>query len=266
MDIAIIGAKGFIGSNLRERLHALGMSVTAYTRKILDVSNPASFINLGDHDVVINCAVNITGSASELFATNVQACHSLCTELNRREKKPYLLHLSTGGIYGWAECARTKISIPAPSDNYSLTKFLGDEVIRLHYKGVWAIARLYFPYGVGQSEDRLIPRLIQCVLAGETIEVSKCGAPLINPLYIGDLCDQLYEMVKNRVSGVHLMGGREVVSIIELVSLISQLSGVRPKIQEVGGLKSNMFCVGSGPTSLNSGLQKLIDSKRKFFL
>lgn len=264
MNVGIIGARGFVGAHLLEHLHALGVAVTGYTREALDLSDPASLANLGAHDVVVNCVAQVSGSAAGLFATNVQGVHNLCAELNRRVVKPYLLQLSSGAVYGYADHAVDAQSVAAPVGDYPLTKFLGDEVVRLHYQGPWAIARLYFPYGEGQAEERLIPRLIKRVLAGETIDVSQHGGcPLINPMYIGDLCQQLHSMAINRVIGVHLLGGRELVSIRDIAQMISRISGVEAKFREVDGAASSMFCVGGGQVSLEQGLALLIHSIRE---
>jgi len=263
MDVGIIGARGFVGARLLAYLQARGVAVTGYTRETLDLGDPSSFARLGEHDVVVNCAAKVSGTAAEMFAVNVEALHSLCAELNRRARKPYLLQVSSGAVYGYADHAVDAQSCAAPVGDYALTKFLGDEIVRLSYQGVWAIARLYFPYGEGQAEARLLPRLIRRVLAGETIEVSRQGGcPRISPMYIGDLCEQLHGMASSKTSGVHLLGGVEVASIAEIALTIGRIAGVEVKFHEVDGATSNMFCVGSGQVSLEQGLVRLIDSMR----
>lgn len=263
MDVGIIGARGFVGARLLAYLQAQGVAVTGYTRETVDLGDPSSFVRLGEHDVVVNCAAQVSAAASELFAVNVEALHSLCAELNRRARKPYLLQISSGAVYGYADDAVGVQSVAAPVGDYALTKFLGDEIVRLSYQGVWAIARLYFPYGEGQSDARLLPRLVQRVLAGEVIEVSRQGGcPRINPMYIGDLCEQLHGMMTCRVSGVRLLGGAQVVSIAEIAQMIGRVAGVEVRLREVEGATSNMFCEGSGQVSFEQGLTWLIDSIR----
>jgi nucleoside-diphosphate-sugar epimerase len=263
MNVGIIGARGFVGAHLLEYLKTLDIAATGYTRETLDLSKPESLANLGAHDVVVNCAAQVSGSAAELFATNVQGVHGLCAELNRRVVKPYLLQLSSGAVYGYANHAVDAYSAAAPVGDYALTKLLGDEVVRLHYQSSWAIARLYFPYGEGQAQERLIPRLVKRVLAGETIDVSQHGGcPLINPMYIGDLCRQLHGMARDRVAGTHLLGGRELVSIRDIAQMIGRISGVEVKFRESDGAVSSMFCVGDGQVALEQGLVRLINSMR----
>ncbi len=263
MNLGIIGARGFVGAHLLEHLKALGVDATGYTRETLDLGEPASLANLGAHDVVVNCIAQVSGSAAELFATNVRGVHGLCAELNRRAVKPYLLQLSSGAVYGYADHAVDAQSQAAPLGDYALTKFLGDEVVRLHYQGSWAIARLYFPYGEGQAEERLIPRLVKRVLTGEVIDISRHGGcPLINPMHISDLCQQLYGMARDKAAGIHLLGGRELVSIRDIAQMIGRISGVEPRFREVDGAASSMFCVGSGQVSLEQGLALLVHSMR----
>lgn len=263
MNVGIIGARGFVGAHLFKHLQKLGFAVTAYIRETVDLCNPASLSNLLEHDVVVNCAVKVSGATADLFKTNVQGVHSLCTELNRRPTLPYLLQLSSGAVYGYADHAVNVQSPVAPEGDYALTKFLGDEVIRLYYKGQWGIARLYFPYGEEQDDSRLIPRLIKRIQAGETIDVSKyAGRPLINPIYIGDLCKQLQGISIDKTAGVHLLGGAECISIRDVAEMIGRKCGVEAKFREVDGVTSNMFCEGKGQVSLEQGLALLIDSTR----
>jgi len=263
MDVGIIGARGFVGSRLQAYLQAQGVAITSYTRETVDLGDPSSFSRLGQHDVVVNCAAQVSGTASELFTVNVQALHSLCAELNRRARKPYLLQVSSGAVYGYADHAMDAQSAAAPVGDYALTKFLGDEIVRLSYQGAWAIARLYFPYGEGQAEARLLPRLIRRVLAGETIEVSRQGGcPRINPMYIGDLCEQLHGMMSRRAPGISLLGGAQVVSITEIAQMIGRVAGVEVRFREIDGAASSMFCKGNGQVSLEQGLTRLIDSIR----
>ena len=111
MDVGIIGARGFVGARLLAYLQARGVAVTGYTRETLDLGDPSSFARLGEHDVVVNCAAKVSGTAAEMFAVNVEALHSLCAELNRRSRKPYLLQVSCGAVYGYADHAADVVDI-----------------------------------------------------------------------------------------------------------------------------------------------------------
>lgn len=261
MNVGIIGARGFVGARLKTYLEVHGCTVTGYTRETVDLRNPSSFCRLGEHEVVINCAAEISCSSSELFAVNVEALHSLCCELNQRKVKPYLLQISSGAVYGYVDDAVDAYSAAAPVGDYALTKFLGDEIVRLLYQGEWAIARLYFPYGEGQSEERLLPRLIRRVITEESINVSsQSGGPMINPIYISDLCDKLYVMMGKKVTGICLLGGGQVISIAEIAQMIGRIAGADVKLRQVDGVSSNMFCHGNSKVLLEEGLARVFES------
>ena len=54
------------------------------------------------------------------------------------------------------------------------------------------ILRLFFPFGPGQKVPRLFPSLIGRIARGETIDINtSLGRPIINPVYIEDLVDQI---------------------------------------------------------------------------
>lgn len=263
MNVGIVGANGFVGSNLVSRLTAEGHQVRAYGRSDIDLVKPESFDCLEDHDAVINCAAYVGADREKLFAVNVQGVINLCAALQARATQPYLLNVSSGAVYGYSDAPAALDSLAAPVGDYALSKYLGDEVVRLHYRGPSAVARLYYPYGEGQAQERLMPRLIHRILNREPIDISiHASCPLINPLHIDDLCDQLSAMTRGRVEGVQLLGGSEIVSIQDIALLAGRVMNIEPVFYQVDGAKSSMYCIGRGGITLASGLGRLIDSIR----
>ncbi|MFC3940616.1 NAD-dependent epimerase/dehydratase family protein [Pseudomonas gingeri] len=261
VNVGIVGANGFVGRNLASRLTTEGFRVRAYGRSDIDLVKLESLACLEDHDAIVNCAAYVGTDKEKLFSVNVQGVISLCTELNERAKPPYLLHLSSGAVYGYMDSPALFDSPAAPVGDYALSKFLADEVVRLHYRGASAVARLYYPYGEGQAQERLMPRLVGRVLNREPIDISiHSSCPLINPLHIDDLCDELLALTLGSVEGVHLLGGSEIVSIRDVALLIGRILGVDPVFRETEGAKSSMYCNGRSSVSLDLGLRRLIES------
>lgn len=263
MNVGIVGANGFVGSHLVSRLTAAGHEVRAYGRSDIDLVKPESFDCLEDHDAVINCAAYVGTDRERLFAVNVQGVINLCAMLQARAIPPFLLNVSSGAVYGYSDGPAAPDSPAAPVGDYALSKYLGDEVVRLHYRGPSAVARLYYPYGEGQAEERLMPRLIQRILNREPIDISiHASCPLINPQHIDDLCDQLSAIVLGRAEGMHVLGGSEIVSIQDITRMAGRILNIEPVFNQVDGAKSSMYCKGRGSVSLESGLGRLIDSIR----
>lgn len=261
MNVGILGANGFVGSNLASRLAAFGLKVRTYGRSEVDLVNPQSLARIADHDVVINCAAYVGSDRDRLFLVNVQGVQNLCAELGSRAVVPYLVQLSSGAVYGYSDVPAVSDSPPAPQGDYASSKYLGDEIVRLNYPGPSLIARLYFPYGLGQARERLMPRLVGRVLSREPIDVSVHDSrPLINPIYIDDLCEELHRLVRGRIEGVSLIGGGEIVSVRDIANLVSRVTGVEPIFRQVDGATSSMYCDGKSCTKLDQGLRRVIKS------
>lgn len=67
MKVAIVGSRGFVGSNLLQRFRASGHQTLGLNRDILDLLNPTAVRNwLTDNqpDVIVNCAATMTDDAS----------------------------------------------------------------------------------------------------------------------------------------------------------------------------------------------------------
>jgi nucleoside-diphosphate-sugar epimerase len=67
MKIAVVGSRGFVGSNILRRFAAAGHQTLALNRNVLDLLDPMSVRNwLADNrpDVVVNCAATMTTNDS----------------------------------------------------------------------------------------------------------------------------------------------------------------------------------------------------------
>lgn len=82
-----------------------------------------------------------------------------------------------------------------------------------------AWARVFFPYGPGESSERLIPALIRAGLSGESIDCTH-GGQVRDFVYVDDVADALLSILSSSKSGYFNIGGgrghtlREVVTVI----------------------------------------------------
>ena len=59
MNIGVVGANGFVGRNVVSSFRSIGMQVKGYGRDQVDLCRPESLANIGEHDVIINCAAYV---------------------------------------------------------------------------------------------------------------------------------------------------------------------------------------------------------------
>jgi nucleoside-diphosphate-sugar epimerase len=87
------------------------------------------------------------------------------------------------------------------------------------------IARLFFPYGPGQS-GRLIPGLAAGIQAGRPVRLNNAeGSPRINPIFIADVVDALAGLIERAFSGVINLAGPDTLTIRELAESIGRHLG-----------------------------------------
>ena len=278
-NIIITGATGFVGSNLvntfsdNDRVYSLGRKSSGECENIYwNLKDNLKNIKLpGSIDTVIHCAA-IVGedncSKKEYIEINLISTLELL-EFCKNAGITQFIYISTGGIYGFGKFPFREEDQPKPQGIYNLSKYFSEELCKQYNdKFMITILRIFFPYGKGQKK-RLISNLIEQINRGEKITLNNNGGPLINPIYVDDICTIIKKVVDNRLRGTFNLCGNDIISIKELCEIISQklktqipefcfngkeaenLIGKNEKIQLV--LNS---CI---KTNISEGLTKMID-------
>jgi dTDP-4-dehydrorhamnose reductase len=136
MTIAILGANGQLGGELR---HRLGSRAAAYSRQEVDIADGARIdaaLSQCRPDAVVNCAaynaVDLAESEPET-AFRVNALGPRClAEWCRKHNIP-LLHVSTDYVFGLDAQRATpyrETDLPGPLGVYAITKLAGEEFVR----------------------------------------------------------------------------------------------------------------------------------------
>lgn len=152
-------------------------------------------------------------------------------------------HASKGTGYSNEEYAQSLLRVEAA---FEAQQKPGSELV---------IARLFYPYGPGQSVSRLIPRIARRIHDGETILLrpsadhdQTSGRPRINPVFIQDAAEAIGRLTASALPGIHRavidVGGPEILTIAELASKIGELIG-RPATFKTAGDASaarDLYC------------------------
>jgi len=184
MNVAVIGAAGFLGSFLMRAIARQGHSVIGYGRhlpdsrilgaefRIMDVVGDVS-IEPGI-DAVIYLAQSahyrsFPQGASDLFAVNALGVVR-CAEAAAKAGVKKFFHASTGNV-----CMPSfdALSETAPEDRtrpYSLSKLMGEEALQLFSDLETCSFRLFGLFGPGQK-DMLSPNLIDSVRNEKSIRL-----------------------------------------------------------------------------------------------
>jgi NDP-hexose 4-ketoreductase len=175
MRVLLLGADGFLGGHVAERLLAdpavhlttLGRRDDSDVRFDLASGSPgalARFFDAVHPGVVINCAGTTRGSARDLTRHNTVAVATICEALRRSSCGARLVHLGCGAEYGPSQpgsCTTEDIS-PRPGGPYGVSKLAATELVL--GSGLDAIVlRVFSPVGPGTPAASPLGRLAEAL-------------------------------------------------------------------------------------------------------
>ena len=246
-NILVVGAGGFIGTNLLLHMQKLNCKVRAISRSYLalvpgdNILLITADLNDGavadEHcawaDIVIYLASegapataneNIVASA-EQGVVNSLKFFERCVSQNIEK----LVYLSSGGtIYGDAEQVPTpETSALKPNNAYSISKMAVEQYLalykqlgRLNYV-VLRASNPYGPYQFATKNQGVIGRFIGLASRGEPVPLWGDGSAIRDYLYVDDLSEAILKAVEYRGSettfNIGSGVGRSLMEVIECI-------------------------------------------------
>jgi nucleoside-diphosphate-sugar epimerase len=96
----------------------------------------------------------------------------------------------------------------------------------------YAWARIFFPYGAGEGERRLVPSIARALLRGEPADCSS-GRAIRDFIDVGELGRALAMLVTSDVNGSINLGQGKSTRIADVANLLGELAG-RPDLIRLG--------------------------------
>lgn len=161
------------------------------------------------------------------------------------------VYASSSSVYGQVDQFPLRETGPAlPVSPYGVTKLAAEHLARLYYLnfGVPTVSLRYFTvYGPRQRPDMAFHRLIRSALLGETFPLYGDGSQSRNFTYIDDVVDANLAALTIPASpqapflGEPInIGGGARVSVLEVISLLEDLTGHSLKVAQEGFQKGDV--------------------------
>ena len=265
MRIIVTGGFGFIGSEFvntigrknpnAEVLVVDNLTYAADARRV-NVPN-IDFLNmdicdvtaedLGSYDYIVHFAAeshvdNSIKDGKPFVRTNVEGTFNLleCARQNKDLKK--FIHISTDEVYGDMD----DIGLLAESDEsfglkgssyYSATKAASDLLVEAAGRTFglpYMITRTCNNYGSKQNAEKFIPKIMKSIAEDLTIPVYGDGKQIREWIDVEDNTQILYNlMLSEEQGGVYNIGSGERYENIEIVNMIGEMLGKKPKFEFV---------------------------------
>ncbi|RSS40807.1 sugar nucleotide-binding protein [Streptomyces sp. WAC08241] len=259
MTILIIGATGFLGSELVRQGCSAGRATAATFRSCpgnvpgvlwhhLDLRDPLQLDAVLDAvapELVINAS---SGEAD--WATTADGPVRLAATTARRGIR--LVHVSSDSVFSGADSPYDETALPDPVTPYGGAKAAAETAVRLlHPDAVVARTSLIIGDG-GSSHERIVHELATGTREGVLFRDDvRC------PVHVADLAAALWELAASGATGVFHLAGPDAVSRYELGILIARRDGIDPALLPAGRRVDSPF-----PGALDVRLENTATQRR----
>jgi nucleoside-diphosphate-sugar epimerase len=254
MNILLTGAGGFVGAHLARALLAQGHTVTAIVRpttsleRIADILGELIIVQVPSPDAVHEAVATARSEACIHLAWYAEPGRYLSATPENIASLSYSLTLLDALIRSGCEqvvMAGTCAEYDAergwlhedgptrPETIYAASK-LALSLMAAQIAAVagvnFAWARLFYLYGPGEDERRMVPALLRTLLRGEQFSASS-GEQVRDYLYVEDVAAALCALVTQKASGVYNVSSGEPVAVRQLMETAAAVVGKAGLIQ-----------------------------------
>jgi dTDP-glucose 4,6-dehydratase len=197
---------------------------------------------------------SITGPG-DFITTNIngtfhllEACRAFWFDpaTGNQNKAARFLHVSTDEVFGSLgseDPAFTEATPCTPNSPYSASKAASDMLVRSYHQTYGlpvVITRCSNNYGPYQFPEKLIPVVIQSVLARESVPIYGDGMNVRDWIYVCDHAAALWSVLtRGQVGETYNIGGRNELANVHLVQMIcDMMDDLKP---ELGGHSRNLI-------------------------
>ena len=269
--ILITGASGVIGYNLCQKLADICLlkihinclrdinenyfNSDYFIPWIFDITDKDKTNQLPQFDIIFHCSgygqpQKFVENPEKTLAINTSVVSNLLEKVNPNGT---FIFISSSEIYANSTGNKETDKIIIDSQNkrncYILGKLFGETLLNITERNITSRSiRLCLGYGPGykKGDKRVLYEFIDKALNNNIIDLIDNGSDLRSYIYVDDCINAILNIAQSGKEKIYNIGGKEVITILDLANKISKITGCDVKI----GNKKN----------------KIIDSPSKAFV
>lgn len=260
--IVVLGAAGFLGSHLCDRLIEQGEEVIGIDD--LSTGSISNLSHLRDHvrfrfveaniyrgfevvdniDAVLNFASPASPPQYLRQPLHTLRTNSLGTEIALEvavSKNARFIQASTSEVYGdpevhpQTETYRGCVSSTGPRSCYDEGKRYAEALCMAYHRELGAnigIVRIFNTYGprLTAADGRVVSNFITQALRGDSLTIYGAGSQTRSFCYVDDLIDGILKLLRSNEAGPVNLGNPTEISVTELAELVLQLTESKSRI------------------------------------
>ena len=229
MRVLVTGANGMLGQDLCPILKKQGYEVIKTDIQDLDITDffvCKSKISEISPDIVIHCAAYTDVEGAEKDFETAQKINVFGTENIAKicaKNNIILVYISTDYVFdGEKNLPYTTQDIPNPINNYGLTKFQGEKLVKelcvKHY-----IIRTSWLYGI--NGKNFVNTMLK--LTKDNKEIKVVTDQIGSPTWSVELSEKIIEIIRNKTFGIYHVSGEGCVSWHDFAQEIFAIKGLK---------------------------------------
>jgi UDP-glucose 4-epimerase len=227
--VVVIGAGGFVGGAIAERLERDGVPVLRVSRKEVDLLAADAHQRLGrllmEGDAVVAASAKAPVKNADMLVENMIMARAMVQAL-AAAKLSHVVNISSDAVYADSDGQLTEISCASPGSLHGAMHLAREVMFESEIKAPLAILRPSLLYGASDPHNGYGPNRFRRLAAkGEDIVLFGNGEERRDHVYIDDVAELATRVLLRRSRGVLNIATGEVHSFRSIAEKTIGLSG-----------------------------------------
>lgn len=241
MNVLVVGANGFLGSNIVRSVLDRGWSVrAAFNQSENNISPKVNKIQIADldrlkndFDLIFHSAGNFSLNHSQLTLANILLTYQICQKFTKAK----IVFISSIAVYGIQQDVISETSSFNNPGFYGLSKVAGEYIVQGHKN--FAITRFTNLIGSNMHQSSFVPAIIKDAKLKKVVTLKNKGKRVIDYLHVEDASDLAIKAGLSKSNGVYLGATGQSISNLEVARMVVDLiPGTKIKFSGEGQTES----------------------------